>query len=69
MCVTGCIRSPVDPEDDLEETTGMSLDPSLLRSLPKVLLHEHLDGVLRPRTLDRIGSSVRLHPIAHRRPR
>jgi len=29
----------------------MSLDPSLLRSLPKVLLHEHLDGVLRPRTL------------------
>jgi adenosine deaminase len=29
----------------------MSLDPSLLRSLPKVVLHEHLDGVLRPRTL------------------
>ena len=29
----------------------MSLDPTLLRSLPKVLLHEHLDGVLRPRTL------------------
>ena len=29
----------------------MSLDPSLLHSLPKVLLHEHLDGVVRPRTL------------------
>ena len=29
----------------------MSLDALLLRSLPKVLLHEHLDGVLRPRTL------------------
>jgi len=29
----------------------MSLDPFLLRSLPKVLLHEHLDGVLRPCTL------------------
>jgi adenosine deaminase len=29
----------------------MSLDSPQLRSLPKVLLHEHLDGVLRPRTL------------------
>ncbi|MCI0421385.1 MAG: adenosine deaminase [Acidobacteria bacterium] len=29
----------------------MSLDQCILRSLPKVLLHEHLDGVLRPRTL------------------
>ncbi|MGA8066545.1 MAG: adenosine deaminase [Terriglobales bacterium] len=29
----------------------MKLDQGLLRSLPKVLLHEHLDGVLRPRTV------------------
>jgi adenosine deaminase len=29
----------------------MKLDPQLLRRLPKVLLHEHLDGVLRPRTI------------------
>jgi adenosine deaminase len=29
----------------------MRLDNSLLKKLPKVLLHEHLDGVLRPKTV------------------
>src|SRR5271167_4456724 len=29
----------------------MNLDHELLKSLPKVLLHEHLDGVLRPETV------------------
>src|SRR5262245_22438888 len=29
----------------------MKLTEPVLRSLPKVLLHEHLDGVLRPRTI------------------
>ena len=29
----------------------MRLDSSLLKSVPKVLLHEHLDGVLRPATV------------------
>ena len=29
----------------------MKLEKHLLQSLPKVLLHEHLDGVLRPRTV------------------
>jgi adenosine deaminase len=29
----------------------MPLDRALLHSLPKVLLHEHLDGVLRPQTI------------------
>lgn len=29
----------------------MKLDQGLLKSLPKVLLHEHLDGVLRPQTV------------------
>ena len=29
----------------------MSLNRDVLRSLPKVLLHEHLDGVLRPQTV------------------
>src|SRR6202167_5295091 len=29
----------------------MKLEKQLLQSLPKVLLHEHLDGVLRPRTV------------------
>jgi len=29
----------------------MKYDTAFLQSLPKVLLHEHLDGVLRPRTI------------------
>jgi len=29
----------------------MKLHKQLLQSLPKVLLHEHLDGVLRPQTV------------------
>lgn len=29
----------------------MKLETALLKSLPKVLLHEHLDGVLRPQTV------------------
>jgi adenosine deaminase len=29
----------------------MSPDNSVIKSLPKVLLHEHLDGVLRPKTI------------------
>src|SRR5580692_12242411 len=29
----------------------MNLDHTLIKSLPKVLLHEHLDGVLRPETV------------------
>jgi len=30
---------------------SMTFDKQLLQSLPKVLLHEHLDGVLRPQTV------------------
>ena len=36
----------------------MKLDQSLLRSLPKVLLHEHLDGVLRPQTVIELATDV-----------
>lgn len=36
----------------------MKLDESLLRSLPKVLLHEHLDGVLRPKTIVELARSA-----------
>jgi len=36
----------------------MRLDRSLLRSLPKVLLHEHLDGVLRPRTIIELAREI-----------
>jgi len=36
----------------------MTLEKTLLKSLPKVLLHEHLDGVLRPRTVIDLAKSV-----------
>ncbi|HZQ94406.1 MAG TPA: hypothetical protein VFA67_05305 [Candidatus Sulfotelmatobacter sp.] len=35
----------------------MKLDLPLLRSLPKVVLHEHLDGVLRPQTVIDLAKS------------
>jgi adenosine deaminase len=37
----------------------MKLDKKLLKSLPKVLLHEHLDGVLRPRTVIDLARSAK----------
>jgi adenosine deaminase len=40
---------PAVPTTDVE--SFMKLDKSRLVSLPKVLLHEHLDGVLRPQTV------------------
>ena len=36
----------------------MKLDRALLKSLPKVLLHEHLDGVLRPQTIIELARAV-----------
>jgi adenosine deaminase len=36
----------------------MKLDRSVLRKLPKVLLHEHLDGVLRPQTIIELADAV-----------
>jgi adenosine deaminase len=36
----------------------MKLDTQLLKSLPKVLLHEHLDGVLRPQTIIELAKEV-----------
>ena len=33
-------------------------ETSVLQSLPKVLLHEHLDGVLRPRTVIELATST-----------
>lgn len=35
------------------------LEKSALQSLPKVLLHEHLDGVLRPRTVIELAARIR----------
>src|SRR4051812_27768114 len=37
----------------------MKFDPAFLQSLPKVLLHEHLDGVLRPETVIELARDVR----------
>jgi adenosine deaminase len=37
----------------------MKLEESLLKVLPKVLLHEHLDGVLRPQTVIELANAVR----------
>src|SRR5437016_5962343 len=36
----------------------MKLDRAVLSSLPKVLLHEHLDGVLRPKTIVELARSA-----------
>src|SRR6201984_2777568 len=36
----------------------MKLDHAVLKSLPKVLLHEHLDGVLRPATVIELAKNV-----------
>src|SRR6201981_3691259 len=36
----------------------MSIDKGVLKSLPKVLLHEHLDGVLRPSTVIDLAKSI-----------
>ena len=38
------------------------LDPAHLRALPKVALHDHLDGGLRPRTLLELAAAV-YHPL------
>src|ERR1700736_6484302 len=37
----------------------MKLDRGVLKSLPKVLLHEHLDGVLRPKTVIDLARSAK----------
>ena len=37
----------------------MKLNRGVLKSLPKVLLHEHLDGVLRPKTVIELARSAK----------
>ena len=46
----------------------MKLDRTLLKALPKVLLHEHLDGVLRPQTVIELADSVRYTGLPTRDP-
>ena len=37
----------------------MKVDQPVLKTLPKVLLHEHLDGVLRPQTIIELATEVK----------
>lgn len=47
----------------------MSLHRDLLRTLPKVLLHEHLDGVLRPRTVIDLAKTEKYKQLPTQDPR
>ena len=44
----------------------MKLDPATLKKLPKVLLHEHLDGVLRPETVIDLAKSSNYNELPSR---
>jgi hypothetical protein len=46
----------------------MKLDKQLLQSLPKVLLHEHLDGVLRPQTVIELAIDAKYTGLPTRDP-
>ncbi|MGH9742414.1 MAG: adenosine deaminase [Candidatus Acidiferrum sp.] len=46
----------------------MTLDHELLKSLPKVLLHEHLDGVLRPETVIELAKAEAYHQLPTENP-
>src|SRR6202171_5931611 len=47
---------PIRPGEEPE--LSVKLDKQVLKSLPKVLLHEHLDGVLRPKTIIELAKEV-----------
>ena len=47
----------------------MKLDVSLLKGLPKVLLHEHLDGVLRPVTVIELAKTTKYDHLPTEDPR
>ena len=46
----------------------MKLDRAVLQTLPKVLLHEHLDGVLRPQTIIELAKSNDYDQLPTRHP-
>jgi adenosine deaminase len=52
--VLSCNAAPAS-----SDAASMKLDKELLQSLPKVLLHEHLDGALRPRTLIELANDAK----------
>ena len=47
----------------------MRLDERVLQALPKVLLHEHLDGVLRPTTVIELARAADYHELPTEDPR
>jgi adenosine deaminase len=42
-----------------QNKSSVKLDEATLQALPKVLLHEHLDGVLRPRTIIELAKETK----------
>jgi adenosine deaminase len=46
----------------------MRLEKALLQKLPKVLLHEHLDGVLRPKTVIELAKDVKYSALPTNNP-
>src|SRR5215470_11530958 len=46
----------------------MKLSRTLLKALPKVLLHEHLDGGLRPQTVIELANSIKYGDLPARTP-
>jgi len=46
----------------------MKLDHAVLKTLPKVLLHEHLDGVLRPATIIELAKEQKYDQLPSTRP-
>jgi adenosine deaminase len=46
----------------------LKLEKALLQALPKVLLHEHLDGVLRPQTVIALADGVKYSGLPTRDP-
>src|SRR5712675_755363 len=53
---------------NFQPETCMKLDHDVLQSLPKVLLHEHLDGVLRPTTIIELAKSARYRELPAKDP-
>jgi len=47
---------------------SMKLDRTVLQSLPKVLLHEHLDGVLRPQTIIELAKDTKYSGLPNQDP-
>jgi adenosine deaminase len=56
------------PRERGNQETAMKLDHGVLRSLPKVLLHEHLDGVLRPETIIELAKLTKYDGLPSRDP-